>query len=185
MKKSLIVLALALTLAAGACAQDVTASDEYQALELEVAALEQQVAETTAELAEAQAGLEERGELAGAMEVPAEVVALLDEWWAANDRKDGSVVDLYRPSGYHLYGDKRISLDNLAAHLGAPGWTHEWITEPYLVAAEPEGRYVVTRGVRNTYAGQSSESALTFEILTSSSAGDLKIAQTSWTNVHG
>ena len=27
--------------------------------------------------------------------VPAEVVAVLDEWWAANDRADGSVADLY------------------------------------------------------------------------------------------
>ena len=41
----------------------------------------------------------------------------------------------------------------------------EWITDPYLIAAEPEGRYVVTRGLRTTLGDQSFASALTFEIL--------------------
>ena len=44
MKKLTIVLALALALMVSACAGDVTDSDEYRALELEVAALEQQLA---------------------------------------------------------------------------------------------------------------------------------------------
>jgi hypothetical protein len=43
MKKPIIGLALALALAASSCARDVTASDEYQAVEPEVAALEQQL----------------------------------------------------------------------------------------------------------------------------------------------
>ena len=118
MRKSMFVLALAVALTAGACAQDVTASDEYQALELEVAAVEQQLSDTTAELAEAQARLEESScETAGATEIPAEVLALLDEWWEVNERNDGSVVDLYTPDGYHLCGETKYALDTLAAHL--------------------------------------------------------------------
>jgi len=169
MKKLTTAMALSLAMAISACGGDVTTSDEYQALEQEVAALEQQLAEMNTESDVSP-------------EVPADVVALLDEWWAANERADGSVVDLYRSTGYHLYGDERISLDGLAAHFSAPGWTNEWITEPYLVAAEPDGRYVVTRGVRNSSGSESAASALTFEIMTS--AGELKIAQTGWTYVH-
>lgn len=180
MRKSMIVLVVALALAVGACGQDVTASDEYQALELEVAALEQQVADTGAELAEAQARLEEgSGEPAGAMEVPAEVLDLLDDWWAANERNDGSVVDLYTGSGYHLYGDTKYSRDDLAAHLQLAE-SPEWITEPYLIVAQPvSGRYVVTRGMQ---AGISA-SAVTFEIVTTTD-GELKLAQTAWTYAH-
>jgi len=175
MKKSMIVpaLVLALALAAGACARDVTASDEYRALEREIAALEQQASDTAAALAEARA--------VQGTQVPADVDDLLDEWWSANERNDGSVVELYLPSGYHLSGQQMIPRDDLAAHLGAPGWTPEWITEPYLVAAEPEGRYVVTRGLRNTQGSRSFASALTFEILTTAD-GELKIAETDWTH---
>lgn len=172
MKRITTVLALALVASVSACGEDVTTSDEYQALEQEVAALEQQLSDLSVESAEASS------------EVPAGVVAVLDEWWAANDRRDGSVVELYLPTGYHLYGDQRIALDELAAHLSAPGWTSEWITEPYLIAAEPEGRFVVTRGVRNSLGTHSSSaSALTFEILTSAE-GELRIAQTAWVYVH-
>ncbi|MFW2380826.1 MAG: hypothetical protein ACN4GZ_03635 [Acidimicrobiales bacterium] len=171
MKKLMIGIVIALALTAGACGQDVTSSDEYQSLESENAALEQQLAYTEDELAVA------RGVGSGEA-VPAEVVAVLDEWWAANERADGSVVDLYTPTGYHLFGDRKIPQDQLAAHLGG-GSDHEWISEPYLVAAQPEGRYVVTRGVRNG----ASASALTFEILTAPS-GELEIAQTTWLYVH-
>ena len=161
MKKVMIGLVLALALVAGACSQDVTASEEYQSLETEKVALEQKLAYTEDELA-----------------VPAEVVAVLDAWWAANDRADGSVVDLYTETGYHLSGDRKIPQDQLAAHLGG-GSDHEWISEPYLVAAQPEGRYVVTRGVRNGAFA----SALSFEIVTAST-GELEIAQTAWLNAH-
>jgi hypothetical protein len=184
MRKTMFVVALALAVVSGACAADVTASDEYQALELEVADLEQQLTDLQVELSEARAMLDlAPDEVPGGMEVPAEVMVLLDEWWAANERKDGSVVELYSPSGYHLYGDEKIPLDDLAAHLSAPGWESELITEPYLVAAEPEGRYVVTCGVRNTFGASSRASALTFEIVTSP-VGDLEIAQTSWLYSH-
>jgi hypothetical protein len=179
MKKSTLTLALTLALAASvsACGEDATMSDEYQALE-------QQLSDTTTELTEALAALDERADAAvGSSEVPGEVVAVLDEWWAANERNDGSVVDLYMPTGYHVYGAQKISLDGLADHLsGSPNMTHEWISEPYLIAAEPEGRYVVTRGVRNSFGSSSSASALTFEILTIE--GELKIAETDWTHAH-
>lgn len=171
MKKSTIVLALALALMVSACAGDVTDSDEYRAPELEVAALEQQLAAPAVEPAVAQA--------AARPEVPAEVLALLDEWWAANERKDGSVAELYTASGYHLYGEEKISRDDLAAHY-ADSVSPAWITDPYLIVAEePRGRYVVTRGVR--VGGFSS--ALTFEILTMAD-GELRIAQTAWTYAH-
>jgi hypothetical protein len=164
MRKSMIGLAVALALAAGACGQDVTESDEYQTLE-------QQLVATEVELAEAQA--------ATLPEVPAEVLAFLDEWWAANERDDGSVTDLYTVSGYHLYGDEKISRNDLAAHLNT-ALSPEWITEPYLIVADrSRGRYVVTRGMRSgTWA-----SALTFEIVAMAD-GELKLAQTAWTYAH-
>jgi hypothetical protein len=170
-KKLLIGLVIAFALAAGACGQDVTASEEYQSLETEKAALEERLALMEEELADA------RGTGSGRA-VPAEVVAVLDEWWAANERADGSVVDLYTSTGYHLFGDRKIPQDELAAHLSV-GSTHEWTTEPYLVATEPAGRYVVARGVRNG----GFESAATFEILTAPT-GELEIAQTAWLMVH-
>ena len=176
MKKLMIGLAITLALAVGACGQDVATSEEYQSLETEKVALEQQLAYTEDELEVA------RGASSGEA-VPAEVIAVLDEWWAANDRADGSVVDLYTANGYHLYGNQRIPRDELAEHFDTPGWTSEWITQPYVVAAEPEGRYVVTRGVRNTYGDTAVASALTFEILPAST-GELEIAQTAWLYVH-
>jgi hypothetical protein len=176
MKKSMIALALTLALAAAACAEDVTASDEYQALEQEVTGLEQQLSDTEVELSAAQAMLDEA---AAGMEVPAEVVALLDEWWAANERHDGSVVDLYTPTGYHLYGDAKYSSDTLAAHLNR-AVNPEWITEPYLIVSQPmRGRYVVTRGLQSG----TTASAVTFEIVTDGD-GELKFEQTAWTYAH-
>ena len=50
MRKTMIMMTLALALIAGACAGDVTESDEYQDLEAELAAVEQELADTTAEL---------------------------------------------------------------------------------------------------------------------------------------
>ena len=51
MRNTMIVMTLALALVAGACAADVTESDEYQALENELASLEQQLSGTATELA--------------------------------------------------------------------------------------------------------------------------------------
>ena len=199
MRKSMIVLALALTLVGGACGGDVTASDEYRALESEIAALDRQLSDAAAQLATASdeyraleseiAALDRQLSDATAQlvevhagappEVPAEVLALLDEWWAANERKDGSVVDLYTGSGYHLYGQAKYSGAELAAHLQL-AMSPEWITEPYLIVAdESRGRYVVTRGMRSGPF----PSAVTFEVVTTPQ-GELKLAQTAWTLVH-
>ena len=177
MRKTMIVMTLVLALIGGACAGDVTESDEYRDLEEEFAALEQDLADTEAELGAVQVDL--TNVATSEVEVPADVVDVIDEWWAANERKDGSVADLYLPSGYHLYGDQRIMRDALADHFGAEGWTSELIAGPFLVVAEPEGRYVVTIGVRNTYQGvTSAASALTFEIVTR--GGTLQIAESDW-----
>ena len=170
MKKSITVLALALALAAGACNGDVTESDEYQALELEIASLEQQLAATAVDPVVAQA--------VACTEVPPEVAAVLDDWVAANERNDGSVADLYTTTGYHLYGDQKIPRDDLAAHL-ATAVNPKWITEPFLIVAESDGRYVVTQGMESA----SWASALTFEIVTTAD-GELRIAQTDWTYAH-
>ena len=81
---------------------------------------------------------------------PAEVSTLIDEWYSANERADGSVLDLYLPSGYHLYGDERIDYSEIPGHLGGnPDFQHEWITEPMLITAYYDGSYVVVRGMRN------------------------------------
>ena len=106
------------------------------------------------------------------------MLTLLDEWWAANERNDGSVVDLYAADGYHLYGDTKYSLDSLAAHLQL-AVNPKWITEPFLIVAESDGRYVVTQGMESA----SWASALTFEIVTTAD-GELRIAQTDWTYAH-
>jgi hypothetical protein len=115
-------------------------------------------------------------------EVPAEVSALIDEWYAANERADGSVLDLYLPSGYHLYGDDRFDYSEIPDHLsGLAGMEHEWITEPILITADDDGSYVVVRGLRNVYEarGWDDSSALAFEIETTDD-GSLKLAQTVW-----
>ena len=118
-----------------------------------------------------------------ATEVPADVADLIDEWWAANDRADGSVVDLYRPTGYHMYGEQKVTLQELPSHFSTPGYTAESIAGPFLIAAEPEGRYVVTQGIRTSSGSQSFASALTFEIHETTD-GELKITQTDFVFVH-
>jgi hypothetical protein len=141
--------------------------------------VQQQLSDTETDLATVQAEAEQVA--VSQADIPDDVAAVLDAWWAANEREDGSVVDLYLPNGYHLYGDQKFGVDEIAAHLGAEGWSHELIAGPYLVAAEPEGRYVVTEGVRNSLGGRSFASALTFELVTRD--GELKIAETGWTHV--
>ena len=183
MRKTMIMMTLVLALTAGACAGDVTESDEYQDLEAELAAVEQELVDAETELAAARS---EIGVAAVAdSDLPADVSAVIEEWWAANERGDGSVTDLYVANGYHLYGAQKVQGDALTAHFSNGSWTSERIAGPYLVVAEPEGRYVVTLGVRNTLGEgvSSAASALTFEIVTRS--GELKIAETDWTSVSG
>ena len=56
MRKTLIMATLVLALVTGACAPDATQSDEYQALENELAVVQHQLDETAAELEAASAG---------------------------------------------------------------------------------------------------------------------------------
>ncbi len=110
---------------------------------------------------------------------PDDVAALVADWGEAVNRADGSVIELYQPKGYHVYGDQRIDHDDIVSHLDS-GWTGEMITEPLLVVDEEDGRFVVVCGVRNTSpSGFSVKSAVNFEIVTSSD-DELRFAQTAW-----
>ena len=114
-------------------------------------------------------------------QVPDEVSQLIDDWWAALEQGDDSVVDLYLPSGYHLYGVSRIDRDRIVDHLTSESWTNEWTTRPFVMADDENGDYLVVRGIRNTLAGAgiSVASALAFEIETLGD-GSLKIAHTAY-----
>ena len=112
---------------------------------------------------------------------PDELAAVVDEWYAANDRDDGSVLDLYVAEGYHMYGDQRIEYEEIAAFLsaGSRGIRTEWITEPLLISEDEDGRYVVVRGMQLTSGIGSHASAFLFEIA-STPDDELKIVQTAW-----
>lgn len=118
--------------------------------------------------------------------VPVEVTQLIDDWWEALERRDDSVLDLYLPSGHHLYGASRIDRDRIVDHLTSDSWNSEWITPPFVMANEGNGDYVVVRGIRNSLGDTdvSVASAFTFEIETVS-GGDLKIAQTVFVHRRG
>lgn len=183
MRRIVITAAVALALVVSGCAGDATESDEYQELEAQLATTQEELATVRGELAQ----LQEEGEsdaavAAGATGMPADVAELFDEWLAAAERNDGSIADLYLPGGFHQYGDEKVAVGDIDAHLNSPGWTSEVISGPFLVVAEPEGRYVVTAGVRNTNAsGGEFASALTFEFVTRDD--ELKVAETNWTYV--
>ena len=112
---------------------------------------------------------------------PDEGAAVIDDWYDAASRGDGSVLDLYTSTGYHLYGTKSFTGEDLVIHLETPGISHEWVSELMLVVDEGDGRYVVTRGMRNSGA-VSGVSAMTFEIRTQSD-GELRIAQSAWSKI--
>jgi hypothetical protein len=114
------------------------------------------------------------------LSAPPEIVSLVDEWKAANERGDGSVMNLSVPEGSHLYGDQRFEYDEVSEHRsdGDLEVEHEWLTDPLLIAAD-DGRYVVARGLRNSSAVWSHASALLFEIVTIA-VDELRIAQTAW-----
>lgn len=114
--------------------------------------------------------------------VPAEISELIDDWQDALERGDGSVVGLYTPTGYHLYGDTRYSGDEIAAHLqGGDPEDHEWVTEPVLIVDAGDGRYVVTGGMSNNVGGVWYTSAITYEVVTTPDG--LRLAQTAWSKV--
>lgn len=178
-KKIALLLGPALIVLVAGCSTDPTTTDEYLDLEQRWASTQEELLGARADLANA---IEERDELMAELEVPDAVVDLLDDWWQANERSDGSVSDLYVANGYHQYGSQRISKDQLGEHFGSSEYEAEWITEPYLIAAEPEGRYVVSRGVRNSTGVMSFASALTFE-LEENSDGTLQILHSDWSYV--
>lgn len=112
---------------------------------------------------------------------PDEVATVIDDWYDAASRGDGSVLDLYTSTGYHLYGADSFTGEDLVNHLQTPGISHEWSSELMLVVDEGDGRYIVTRGMRNSGV-VTGVSAMTFEILTQSD-GDLRIAQSAWSKI--
>ena len=171
----LFLVALALVMA-GCSSSDPTTSNEYAELEQELAQSETQLTQVAAERS---ALAEEAAAVPAANTpsvVPAEVAALTTAWGEAVNRDDGSVTDLYRLGGYHLYGAKSIPLDDIASHLEAGTRPGEWLTEPYLLVDEGDGRYVVARGAR---AESAYEGSITFSIARSSD-GELEIVKTAW-----
>ena len=110
---------------------------------------------------------------------PPELARLVDDWYAALEQGDDSVLDLYVAEGYHLYGDTRFEYDEIVGHLSGGNIEHEWITEPMLVAEDADGRYVVVRGMRNTSPIWSNASALLFEVVTTPD-DELRLVQTAW-----
>jgi hypothetical protein len=182
MKRFTPIAVALLVLAAGCSSSDPTASDEYAAVEQELTQTEAELAEVTAErdafavevVADA-AVLEE----AIAAVAPEKLAALVDDWHEANSRGDGSVLDLYVPEGYHLYGATRIEYEDIPSHLSSGTYEHEWITGPMVITDEGDGRYVVVRGMRIANSGGSNASAVLFEIVRTVD-DELLLAQTSW-----
>lgn len=112
-------------------------------------------------------------------DVPDDVSALIDDWWSALNRADGSVVDLYTDNGYHLYGDQRFTGEGIATHLQA-GDDHEWVTDPLLIVGQNR-RWVVTGGVSNQLGGQWYTSAITFEVV--DTPDGVRFAHTAWSKI--
>lgn len=179
----IIPLALALVLIAGCSSSDPTASDEYAALEQQLAQTEEQLAGAVAErdaLVEDALVTATALEAAEATVAPDAIAALIDDWYEALGRGDDSVLDLYVPEGYHLYGDQRIEYDEIVGHLTGSTIKHAWITEPLLITDEGDGRYVAVRGMRNSSpSGWSSATALSFEVVTMPD-DELRLVQTAW-----
>jgi hypothetical protein len=179
MAKRIVPFVVALLLVAAGCSSsDPTTSDEYAALEQELAQSEAQLAEVTAE----RDALEEQAEAASAVAqeakgaaVPDDVAALTDAWGDAINAGGGAVTELYSTGGFHLFGGKRVAHDEIAAHL-APSKGGVWITDPYLLVDEGNGRYVVARG---THAAGAFPGSITF-VIKEASDGELAIAETAW-----
>jgi hypothetical protein len=179
--RRLIVILMAFGLILGACSADPTTSEEYLDLEQELTTAQGQIDDLETQLASVTA---ERDELMAEPDVPAEVLAIPDEWLEANNRGDGSVVDLYATNGYHVYGYERIPRDELVDHFAeSAAADHEWVTDPYVVADEGDGRYVVVRGMRIDFGGASYTSALGFEI-EETADGTPEIVHTQWMDTH-
>jgi hypothetical protein len=111
--------------------------------------------------------------------VPPEAVQLIDDWEAALQRGDGSVVELYTPSGYHLYGTTKYAGDEIATHLrgGGDPADHVWVTDPVLIVDEGD-RYIVAGGLSNNVGGTWYTSSMSYEML--DTPDGLRIAQSAW-----
>ena len=113
-----------------------------------------------------------------------EVAELIDAWWDALDRGDGSVLDLYRGDGLHLYGTVRFEGQNLVLHLQGDGsGVAERITEPMVIEGIDPVAYVVTLGMRYTDDFASWATLLTYEIMRTST-GELILGQTVALKLH-
>ena len=114
---------------------------------------------------------------------PDEVMSMTDDWLAALEQFDSSVVDLYVGAGYHLYGTEEYRGEEIARHLGgAEGQTevrdHEWTSEPTVMVAG-EDRWVVVRPMEIGQSGMFAESTLSFEIIQMDD-GSYKIVHSVW-----
>jgi hypothetical protein len=116
--------------------------------------------------------------------VPDDIATLVEDFGEAVNRGDGSVLEFYQPSGYHVYGDERIAYDDIVSHMDT-GWTGEMITEPLLVVNQEDHRYVVVCGIRSSSPGdfRSAESAMSFEIVRTADDG-LELVHTAWLYSH-
>jgi hypothetical protein len=182
---SFVGVALALALLVAACSTDPTTTDEYTALEEGLAQAEAQLSDVVAERDALRDELESNtasgvSQDVGRGPVPDDVVALIDQWKQATD---SSMVDLYTPTGFHLYGTQRYTGEDIGPHLLNPSVGHEELT-PLLLVADEFGRYVVTQGVENTVGGAKYPSGISWEIV-ADAEGKLKIAQSAWFKITG
>ncbi|MGB9357582.1 MAG: hypothetical protein WCC01_03400 [Acidimicrobiia bacterium] len=172
MRKRIVPFAVVLLLVVAACSSsDPTASDEYGALEQELAQAESQLTVVTTERDALVAEVE------AATAVPDDVAALIEEWGNAINTGGGAVTGLYVPGGYHGSGGERIAYDEIATHLEAPLTPGEWTTEPYLLVDDDgDGRCVVARGAlaAGAYPG-----SLTF-LIARTPDGELQIVRSAW-----
>jgi hypothetical protein len=180
MRKRIAPFAMALLLVVVGCSSsDPTTSDEYAALEQELAQSEAQLADVTAERdalvkpAEATAAVLQESNSAA---VPDDVAALMVAWGEAINTGGGAVTELYTAGGSHLDGSTRIAHGQIAAHLEAPSTEGVWVTDPYLLIDEGNGRYVVARG---SHAAGAFPGSITFLIVRAPD-GELEIAETAW-----
>jgi hypothetical protein len=91
----------------------------------------------------------------------------------------GAVTELHAPTGFHLYNNRMIAHDDIAAHLETGG-NGEWITDPSLLLDVGNSLYVVARRVRS---GVGATGSLTF-VIRRDTVGELEIALTAWLLEH-
>lgn len=109
----ILPVALLMILAAG-CSTDPTTTAEYQTLQQELATAESSLAPAEASLSAIEQELANLPTVAdepdteSTSSAPPKLAGLVDDWYAAVEQGDDSVLDLYVAEGYHLYGDTRF-----------------------------------------------------------------------------